>query len=185
MSKEILFLKDYNITDTGQVVIKHDALVEMFRNNNVVPGLLALEDADTKNNDLRKYNQRHPYAPIMIAQIDGKPELPPVEAYKFVLPENYLDLDLDEYFAEKLIEKFPDPSDVYTERLVCELEMMRDREMEDFLRTLIYMTDIFEQNGVVHGVGRGSSCASLVLFLIGIHMVDPVQYDIPIEEFLR
>jgi DNA polymerase III alpha subunit len=40
-------------------------------------------------------------------------------------------------------------------------------------------------NNIVWGVGRGSSVASYVLFLIGIHKVDSLYYDLPIEEFLR
>ena len=38
-------------------------------------------------------------------------------------------------------------------------------------------------NGIVVGLGRGSSCASLVLHLLGLHAVDPVKYDIPFSEF--
>ena len=40
-------------------------------------------------------------------------------------------------------------------------------------------------NGVIWGVGRGSSVASYVLYLIGIHKVDSMYYDLPINEFLR
>ncbi len=40
-------------------------------------------------------------------------------------------------------------------------------------------------NEVIWGVGRGSSVASYVLYLIGIHKVDSMYYDLPINEFLR
>jgi DNA polymerase III alpha subunit len=34
-------------------------------------------------------------------------------------------------------------------------------------------------------VGRGSSVASYVLFLIGVHKIDPIKYELPIEEFFK
>ena len=40
-------------------------------------------------------------------------------------------------------------------------------------------------NQVIWGVGRGSSVASYVLYLIGIHKIDSMYYDLPINEFLR
>jgi len=40
-------------------------------------------------------------------------------------------------------------------------------------------------NNIVWGVGRGSSVASFVLFLMGVHKINSLYYDIPIEEFLK
>jgi len=45
--------------------------------------------------------------------------------------------------------------------------------------------NIFEENKVVWGTGRGSSCASYILYLIGIHQVDSVKYDLDLGEFFR
>ena len=38
---------------------------------------------------------------------------------------------------------------------------------------------------VLWGVGRGSSVASYALFLIGVHKIDSVKYDLDWREFLR
>ncbi len=73
----------------------------------------------------------------------------------------------------------------YVDRVTLEYEMMMERGMEDFLRLIIYIMESLDREGIVHGLGRGSACASLVLYLIGVHMVDPILYDIPITEFLR
>ena len=40
-------------------------------------------------------------------------------------------------------------------------------------------------NKIVWGVGRGSSVASYVLFLLGVHKVNSIQYDLDWQEFLR
>ena len=41
------------------------------------------------------------------------------------------------------------------------------------------------KNRVLWGVGRGSRVASYVLYLIGVHRVDSLYYDLPIDEFLK
>ena len=73
----------------------------------------------------------------------------------------------------------------YSTRTLDELGEMRSRGMFPFVRCLLYVTDQFHKEGVVWGVGRGSSCASLVMFLLRINRIDPVKYGIPAEEFFK
>jgi DNA polymerase III alpha subunit len=40
------------------------------------------------------------------------------------------------------------------------------------------------KHNIVWGVGRGSSVASYVLYLIGIHKVDSIKYELNFNEFL-
>jgi DNA polymerase III alpha subunit len=40
-------------------------------------------------------------------------------------------------------------------------------------------------NNIVWGVGRGSSVASYVLYLLGVHKVDSIKYGLDIREFLK
>jgi DNA polymerase III alpha subunit len=42
-----------------------------------------------------------------------------------------------------------------------------------------------KENKIVWGVGRGSSVASYVLYLIGVHRIDSIKYDLDIREFLK
>jgi DNA polymerase III alpha subunit len=48
-----------------------------------------------------------------------------------------------------------------------------------------YVVDTLRNNQVVWGVGRGSSVASYVLFIIGVHKIDSVKYKLPINEFFK
>jgi DNA polymerase III alpha subunit len=57
--------------------------------------------------------------------------------------------------------------------------------MYDVLHAMKYIVDTLRANNVVWGVGRGSSVASYVLHLIGVHKVDSIKYNIPIEEFFK
>jgi DNA polymerase III alpha subunit len=47
------------------------------------------------------------------------------------------------------------------------------------------MIDVFNKNNIVHGVGRGSSTSSYVLYLLGVHFIDSIKYDLDINEFLK
>jgi len=57
--------------------------------------------------------------------------------------------------------------------------------MEDLLRYMIYLVDFMREHTIVWGVGRGSSVASYVLYLIGVHKIDSIQYGLDWREFLR
>lgn len=181
MTTELLVFDDYVVTDTGDVIVKYMALVKRLREGKPIDGLCTFPHPD-----VAKFNQRNPKgSPVRELLPDGTPSMIPARRYRWDLPEKYRSLNVYEYASRKLVEKGLFDDDRYIDRTTEELDTMCEREMEDFIRLLIYMVEVFEENDVVRGVGRGSACASLVLFLIGIHMIDPIVYDIPIKEFLR
>jgi DNA polymerase III alpha subunit len=55
----------------------------------------------------------------------------------------------------------------------------------DLLKYLKYLVDTMRENKIVWGVGRGSSVASYALYLIGVHKVDSIKYQLDINEFLK
>jgi DNA polymerase III alpha subunit len=79
---------------------------------------------------------------------------------------------------------------------MCETKEQRDRvdeeltlfiqhNMLDLLFYLKYLVDTLRKNNIVWGVGRGSSVASYVLYLIGVHKIDSMKYNLDVNEFLR
>ena len=70
-------------------------------------------------------------------------------------------------------------------RVIEEYKAFSDLNMIPMLRYLIYLVDVMRENNVVWGVGRGSSVASYVLYLIGIHKVDSIKHNLDYREFLR
>jgi len=62
---------------------------------------------------------------------------------------------------------------------------IRTRGLGSIFKTLIFIIDVLCAKKQLWGVGRGSSCASLVLHLINVHEVDPVRFNIPKEEFFH
>ena len=71
------------------------------------------------------------------------------------------------------------------QRVGQELLLYQERNLFDLLRYLKYLVDTLRKNNVVWGVGRGSSVASYVLFLLGVHKIDSLYYNLDIDEFLK
>jgi DNA polymerase III alpha subunit len=94
----------------------------------------------------------------------------------WLMPDSYKNLDIEEWLYSL------GGNNV---RVREELEAFKERNMLDLLRWLKYFVDTMRENKVVWGVGRGSSVASYVLFLIGVHKIDSIQYNLDWQEFLR
>jgi DNA polymerase III alpha subunit len=76
-------------------------------------------------------------------------------------------------------------TDEQKDRVSQELELFVSNGMYDVLHVMKYVVDTLRANNVVWGVGRGSSVASYVLHIIGVHKIDSIKYNIPIEEFFK
>jgi DNA polymerase III alpha subunit len=70
-------------------------------------------------------------------------------------------------------------------RVDQELLLFIQHGMFDVLFYLKYLVDTMRENNIVWGVGRGSSVASYVLYLIGVHKIDSIKYKLDINEFLK
>lgn len=112
---------------------------------------------------------------------------------EWLMPDEYKKLDLREWFMFKISEELGIAVEtihlqgdrVEVQRLEEELEAFHYHNMLDLLRYMIYLVDFMRENNIVWGVGRGSSVASYVLYLIGVHRINPIQYHLDWREFLR
>ena len=94
------------------------------------------------------------------------------------MPDEYRNMDIEGFLINQC------PKQNY-QRLIEELQEFRSRNMLDILRVLKYVVDTLRDKNVLWGVGRGSSVASYALFLIGVHKIDSIKYDLDWREFLR
>ena len=95
------------------------------------------------------------------------------------MPDEYKELDIAAYILGLCKE------DYELQRVGQELLLYQERDLFNLLRYLKYLVDTLRKNNIVWGVGRGSSVASYVLFLIGVHKIDSIFYSLDIEEFLK
>lgn len=95
------------------------------------------------------------------------------------LPEEYLEMDIEDYLLSKCT------TVRQIDRVQNELKEFSSRDMIMVLRWLKYFVDTMRKNNLIWGVGRGSSVSSYVLFLLEIHKIDSLEYDLDIKEFLK
>ena len=95
------------------------------------------------------------------------------------IPQEYLDLDIEKYCLNLC------QNDEEYARVSLELALFQKNNMIIVLKSMKYIVDTLRANNVVWGVGRGSSVASYVLHLIGVHKINSIKYNIPIEEFFK
>lgn len=98
---------------------------------------------------------------------------------QWLMPDEYKNLDIAEYVLGLC------DSEAALQRVGEELLLYQARDLFDLLRYLKFLVDIMKQNNLIWGVGRGSSVASHVLYLLEVHRIDSLHYNLDIAEFLR
>ena len=170
--------KDRFIDGIGRVVFTSDGLADLLINGKEINGLLS-EVSD----DSLKYNQFSSKGKLVL--YDNEMASETIEEYdrkatsNWKTPEKYDEIDLNAWLLTRCLDE------IQKDRVRKELNMYEERNLFPLLRHLIYLIEHFRKNNIVWGVGRGSCCASYILYLIGVHRVDSIKYNIEIEEFLR
>jgi DNA polymerase III alpha subunit len=98
---------------------------------------------------------------------------------EFDIPQHYKDIDVEEYLLARAVDR------ISRERVEAELVEFKARNLFPVLQLLIYIVDTMRKHNTVWGVGRGSSVASYCLYLIGVHKIDSIKYNLDIREFLK
>ena len=76
-------------------------------------------------------------------------------------------------------------NDVYEQRLMEELEVIRDKSFASYFLVVADMINWAKTNDIRVGPGRGSAAGSLVCYLLGITDVDPIEYDLLFFRFIN
>lgn len=145
----------------------------------------SLEDVYTDNTVADQFNQATKLnGDDIILSSYSKPNIPINEfdadnQKVWFMPEKYFELDIENYVIKKCT------TELELSRVHLELELFKQHNMLTLLQYLLYLVDTMKQNKIVWGVGRGSSVASYVLFLLGVHKIDSIKYDLDIKEFLK
>lgn len=98
---------------------------------------------------------------------------------EWFMPQEYKDLDI----AKWVLEQCADQNEL--QRAGQELIVYAEKNLLPLLQYLKYLVDIMRSNNIVWGVGRGSSVASFVLYLIGIHRIHSLRNNLEFTEFMR
>jgi len=160
----------------GQIVYSEQDICDLYLSdpNKAFKTLLVNESIENK-----LYLSNFPKCVKYIGENISQQEFDQIKQNTWLMPDTYKDLDIAKYVLEQC------SNEAELQRAGQELLMYQERGMFPLLQYLKYFVDTMRQHNIVWGVGRGSSVASFVLYLIGIHKINSLYYDLPIEEFLK
>lgn len=162
-----------------RVVTSNDLCDQLYRNPDLKLENFLVEDAQKFNDSIKqlhldsaKLAQYHPLD-IDLEEFDQKNQ------NQWLIPKDYQSLDIEQWLLERC-----DSAQEQT-RVKYELELYKERNLLPLLCFLKYLVDTMRANNIIWGVGRGSSVSSYVLYLIGIHRINSLKFDLNVDEFLR
>ena len=87
-------------------------------------------------------------------------------------------------FATLPLRYLPDARPAAQARLQQELATVRTLEMAGFFLTAAEVTDYCREHGIL-AAGRGSAAGSVLCYLLGITLSDPIKHNLLFERFLH
>ena len=144
------------------------------------------------SDDIEKFNaaMREQYLPELTKYIPLDVEQKDFDTAlqsEWFMPDEYKKLSIRSYLLAKATGPLLNSNElsVAVKRVHDEVDAFEERNMLPLLQYMVYLVDFMRENNIVWGVGRGSSVASYVLYLIGVHRIDSIQFDLDWTEFLR
>ena len=167
------------INETGDCIYtEQDAIDLLYTNPEFDISKLFFEDTKHYNDSIKNTG-------LDLPKIDTVPNRPTPAEFdqqqinNWYMPIKYSKIDVKDYLLKKC------QTQEERNRVEQEYKLFEKKKFIRVLQFLIYFVDTLRTNNIVWGVGRGSSVASLCLFLIGVHKINPLQYNLNIAEFLR
>ena len=167
------------INDHGDVIFSEEDVIELLYKDPAFDlSKLYLDNIDQYSQSLKELGIDLPV--INTAPNRSNPEIfDRQNCDRWHMPEKYYQINVLEWLLDKC------QNDEEKMRVQTEYDLFEKKKFIRVLQFLIYFIDTLRANNVVWGVGRGSSVASFCLFLIGVHKINPMLYNLDITEFLR
>jgi DNA polymerase III alpha subunit len=172
-------LRGRKINEYGDVIFNEDGLTELLYSGRPISGMVCDQDI------AEQFNNQSYAADLseMLTSLEEHRESVQDHDLRiqsnWLVPEAFMKMDIC-----ALILGFCE-TDIERERVELELKMYEERDLIDVLRVMAFLVAIMRKHKIVWGVGRGSSVASYCLYLLGVHRVDSVKYQLDIHEFLK
>lgn len=176
-----LILKNKEIDKYGRVAFNEDGLVALLKQRKDISESKVLNgDWVQTYQKSCDYTQETYTALKVLEDIDTSiEEFDSKRQHTWFIPDLYKSMDVFEYLLSKC------STQEQMERVAEEWILYSDRDLVSLLKLMIYLIQVFRDNGIVWGVGRGSSVSSYILYLIGVHKIDSMKYNLEISEFLK
>lgn len=168
------------IDSFGQCVYSSDDLVELlYTDPNAVLDNFLVSDPKQFNKAVKSLHLEYPLLQEYQLTDMSIQSFDKLNQENWFIPKKYTDLDVETY-VKSLCKTAKE-----LDRVELELALYQQFKLKKLLQFLIYLVDTMRENKIVWGVGRGSSVASYVLYLIGVHKINSLKYNLDVHEFLR
>jgi len=167
------------INDYGDCVYSEDAVIDLLYQNPELDISKIPTATDQYNQALKQLDIELPELPTVVKRKGKLSQFDVAHYSQWHMPESYTKTDVKKYLLDKC------NTEEERDRVLIEYKLIEDKGFTKVLQFLIYFVDTLRQNGVIWGVGRGSSVSSFCLFLIGVHKINPLLYNLDYREFLR
>lgn len=175
-----IFLENMKINEYGEMIFSQEDVFDLImqgKAGEMFDGMLVDEEINLSG--VRDLLTKMPRFQIFSPQNINVKDWHLRNQSNWHMPQQYRDLDI----AQWLFDQCKTQEEI--QRVGLELLLYQERDLFSLLQYLKYLVDIMREHKIVWGVGRGSSVASYVLYLIGVHRIDSMYYDLDPGEFLR
>ena len=167
------------LNSDNEIIINEDKLVELFLQGKQVH-TVTMENTVSVD----RYNQ---FCSLFLIDENINVELPNNGLDKYnkelvdnwFMPDEYKKINIIDHLLSKT------KNEAEYQRVVTELTEFEERGLLSLLQYMMYFVELMRENDFVIGVGRGSSVASYVLYLLGVHKIDSIKYNLDYREFFR
>ena len=167
------------LNSDNEIIINEDKLVELFLQGKQVH-TVTMENTVSVD----RYNQ---FCSLFLIDENINVELPNNGLDKYnkelvdnwFMPDEYKKINIIDHLLSKT------KNEAEYQRVVTELTEFEERGLLSLLQYMMYFVELMRENDVVMGVGRGSSVASYVLYLLGVHKISSIKHNLGYREFFR
>ena len=163
----------------GQIILTENDLCDLYMRDptRTIKNCLVDKEINLDNIFLSDEN-----LPTLVKYVDTKMSTQEFDEHnqsQWQMPIEYQEMDIAKWVLDQC------KNEEELQRAGDELLKFHERNMFPLLQYLKYLVDTMRRNTIVWGVGRGSSVASYVLYLIGIHRINSLYYQLSVDEFLK
>jgi DNA polymerase III alpha subunit len=162
----------------GQIILSENDLCDLYMRDPTRTIKKAFTESKISLDDILSIESK----PDLTEYIDPKLSLEEFDnnnQLNWYMPTEYKEMDIAKFVLDQCT------NEAELQRAGEELILFQERNMFVLLQYLKYLVDTMRKNNIVWGVGRGSSVASFVLFLLGVHRINSLYYDLSIDEFIK
>lgn len=167
------------INDYGDCVYSEDAVIELIYQNPKLDISKIFTEVEQYNSALEELDIDLPKLPALETKTEDLQLFDKNNYEQWYMPKKYENINVLQWLLDKC------QTDAEKLRVQEEYSRYQEKNFIKVLQFLIYFVDTLRANNIVWGVGRGSSVASFCLFLIGVHKINPMLYNLDYTEFLR